>query len=282
MIEINQLVKSFGKQPVLKIDEFIIQPGDRIALIGANGAGKTTLIRSILGQYQAKGTITVFGKNPRKSRVPILDRIGFVPQHSPPLQMSVRELINFTVEISPKSEQKEIEKIAVALGMDIRENEKKPFVKLSGGMQQKMLISLALAKKPDLLIMDEPAANLDPIGRKAFFHELGKLAQDTTMLLSSHRVDEVLSLINRIVEMDLGKIVVDEKIGTTRIAHDLLPCSIELLDENQAATRALQDWGFKPINGETYYEGSIAGADRLRFINSISHFANAISKLKIN
>ncbi len=282
MIEAKNLTKDFNKQRVLNGLELKINAGDRIALVGANGAGKTTLIRSILGQYQVKGELKVFGHDPRKNRVAVLEELSFVPQHAPPFQMTVEELVKFSDALSHHSTVKEIIKIAAVMGLDIEENFKKPFVKLSGGMQQKVLLSLALAKRPRLLIMDEPAANLDPAGRKAFFLELSKLDSGTTMLLSSHRVDEVLSLINRVVEMDCGEIVVNEEIGKTRIANDLLACEIKLLENHSAAIKNLLEWEFTLDDSTDIYRGSISGSDRLRFINSLSHYANYIESIRIN
>jgi len=226
--------------------------------------------------------LAVFDKNPRHHRVEILDRIGFVPQLPPPIQMNVGELVMFSAGISRKSSIDAIYQKAAELGLDIGKNVKKPFQKLSGGMKQKLLIALALARQPDVLIMDEPAANLDPQGRQAFFLQLIRSLEKTTMLLSSHRVDEIINLINRIVEMDYGKIVQDERIDQSRFADKMLACRVTLTKNHEAAIRMLKDWGFKNINGGLELEGSFIGAERLRFLTSISHFANHIQKLNIS
>ena len=149
MIKIKNLTKKFGKTPVLDSINLTINRGDRIALIGQNGAGKTTLIRIILGQYFFDGELAVFDKNPRHHRVEILDRIGYVPQLPPPIQMNVAELVKFSAGISRKSSIDAIYQKAAELGLDIGENVKKPFQKLSGGMKQKLLIALALGRQPD-------------------------------------------------------------------------------------------------------------------------------------
>jgi len=282
MIKIKKLTKKFGKTPVLDSINLTVKRGDRIALIGQNGAGKTTLIRIILGQYFFDGELAVFNKNPRHHRVEILDRIGFVPQLPPPIQMNVGELVMFSAGISRKSSIDAIYQKAAELGLDIGKNVKKPFQKLSGGMKQKLLIALALARQPDVLIMDEPAANLDPQGRQAFFLQLIRSLEKTTMLLSSHRVDEIINLINRIVEMDYGKIVQDERIDQSHFADKMLACRVTLTKNHEAAIRMLKDWGFKNINGGLELEGSFIGAERLRFLTSISHFANHIQKLNIS
>ena len=282
MIQIKSLTKKFGKTPILDNITLTVNRSDRIALIGPNGAGKTTLIRTILGQYLFDGEVTVFDKNPRQHRVEILDRIGYVPQLPPPIQMNVGELVAFSAGISRKSSIDAIYQKATELGLNIAENVKKPFQKLSGGMKQKLLIALALGRQPDILIMDEPAANLDPQGRQAFFLQLIRSMEKTTMLLSSHRVDEIINLINRIVEIDYGRIVQDERIDQSRLADKTLACRVTLTKNHEATIRMLKDWGFHNVNGGLEYEGNFIGAERLRFLTSISHFANHIHKLNIN
>jgi ABC-2 type transport system ATP-binding protein len=79
-------------------------------------------------------------------------------------------------------------------------------------MKQKLLVSLALARQPKILLMDEPSANLDPEAREVLFRYLKELQPETLMILSSHRVDEIQGLVNRIIEMDLGEVVIDNSI----------------------------------------------------------------------
>jgi len=282
MIEIEKLSKRFGKFTAIDQIDLKIAAGDRIALIGLNGAGKTTLIRLVLGQYLHEGKLLVFGKSPRRHRVEILDRIGFVPQIPPPIQMSVGELVSFSASISYRSSRESIIEKSHELGFEIEANLKKPFLKLSGGMKQKLLIALALSREPDILIMDEPAANLDPQARQAFFLMLLRSMEQTTMLLSSHRVDEVINLINRIVEIDHGRIVQDELISESRMADQLLNCRVMFTEKNEKAMQMLQDWNFERRENGLSFEGSFIGTERLRFMTTISHFANQIKSLNIN
>jgi ABC-type multidrug transport system ATPase subunit len=130
--------------------------------------------------------------------------------------------------------------------------------------------------------MDEPAANLDPQGRQAFLLQLIRSMEKTTMLLSSHRVDEIINLINRIIEMDYGKVVQDERIDQSRFADQTLACRLTLTKNHEATIRMLEDWGFKSVNGGREFQGSFIGAERLRFLTSISHYANHIQKLNIS
>ncbi|MBU1368054.1 MAG: ABC transporter ATP-binding protein [Bacteroidetes bacterium] len=208
VIHIRQLSKTFKQQCVIDQLSVDFNSDDRIALIGQNGAGKTTLIRCILGQYNYEGVLEVMGMNPRKSRKLILQEIGFVPQTPPPIKLTVRELINFFEKIT-KTPADEFYKISNDLGLDIKQNFGKPFYKLSGGMKQKLLISFALGRKVKVLLLDEPSANLDPQAREILFSHLKAYAPNTLMILSSHRMDEIKDLVNRVIEMDLGKIVLD-------------------------------------------------------------------------
>jgi len=211
IIRARGLTKSFNKVDVLDNLSLDFNERDRIALIGQNGAGKTTLIRCILGQYIFNGKLEVMQKNPRKYRTEILKEIGFVPQIPPPLKITVKELLKFFSDLSDVPVEEYVD-IAEKLGLHIRQSYNKPFFALSGGMKQKLLVSFALGKKPTILLMDEPSANLDPAAREIFFNYLSNYNKEALLVLSSHRMAEISGLVNRVVEMDFGKIVLDKKV----------------------------------------------------------------------
>ncbi len=211
LISVDQLTKSFKKTTVIENLTNGFKAGERIALVGQNGAGKTTLIRCILGLYKYDGTIEVLGMNPRKDREIILQNIGFVPQIPPPIKMTVGEMLDFFGKLTDTDKQEFID-ISENLGLDIKGNLHKPFMKLSGGMKQKLLVSFALGRKPKILLMDEPAANLDPKARAILFDYLHNFDKNALMIISSHRIDEVEDLVNRLIEMDMGKIVIDKEV----------------------------------------------------------------------
>ncbi len=213
MIKINSLSKAFKKQEVIKNLTIDFNAGEKIALIGQNGAGKTTLIRCILGQYNYEGYLEIMGLNPRKERRNILQNVGFVPQTPPPLKMTVDELLNFFVNLT-NTPKEEFINLTHSLGLIIEENINKPFFKLSGGMKQKLLIALALGRQPKILLLDEPSANLDPQAREILFDHLQNFRKDSLMILSSHRMNEIKTLVNRVVEMDLGIVAVDKTVIT--------------------------------------------------------------------
>jgi ABC-2 type transport system ATP-binding protein len=180
--------------------------------MGANGAGKTTLVRSILGYYHpTKGSILVNGLNPIINRTDVLKSISFVPQLPPPIKLSIKELIYFVCK-SSNIEKDKIYYYANKMKLDINSNINKSFFKLSGGMKQKLLIAISLAKDNSIVIYDEPTANLDPSARDDFYQLIQESKNEKLSLFVTHRVEEVEELINRKIYMDLGKVVSDESI----------------------------------------------------------------------
>ena len=212
MIEVKEAVKKFLDVNVLNHVNLKIERGDKIALMGPNGAGKTTLVRSILGFYHLdSGEIRVKGFDPIKERVKVLENISFIPQTPPPIKLNVEELLEY-VSKSSKTLREDILKESSKMDLDVLKNLKKPFFKLSGGMKQKLLIAIALAKKSDILIFDEPTANLDPKAREKFYELLSSLDENISTIFITHRLEEIEGLVNREIYMDLGSIVEDERI----------------------------------------------------------------------
>lgn len=212
MINISNLHKSFNKQPVLRGIDLTVNRGDKIMLLGQNGAGKTTLVRCILGEYfPDKGSVSVNGAVPYKKREDALKYIGFVPQIPPPLRLTVNELLEYSSGITGL-DRKRIIDYCETLDFDITPHLTKPFYKFSGGMKQKLLIAFVFARDTDFCIFDEPAANLDSAGRDKFYRLLEKEMRDKSFIMISHRIDEVKHIVNRNIELDLGKVVKDEKI----------------------------------------------------------------------
>ena len=212
IIEAKDIAKKFMKEYVLNHIDLNIHNGDRVALMGPNGAGKTTLVRVILGFYRLdSGKMQVFGKDPVKHRVEVLKGISFIPQLPPPIKLSIEELLKY-VSKSSNIPQENIFKEADRMELNLKANLTKPFFKLSGGMKQKLLIAIALSKKSDLLIFDEPTANLDPKGREQFYDLLNEIDDNCSTIYITHRLDEIEPLVNRKIYMELGRIVEDERL----------------------------------------------------------------------
>jgi len=280
MIEFQAISKTFQRRAVLGDVSLTLGRGNRVALVGSNGAGKTTLIRCLLGEYVCQGSVRVDGVDPRKDRRGVLARIGFVPQLPPPLKIPVGELINFSASVC-NSDPKRMERVAEQLGLDMNVIRRQPFVKLSGGQKQKLLIGIALGRDSDILVLDEPAANLDPESRKIFFSLLSERLDGTVMLMSSHRIDEVAALVNRVVELDRGKVVLDDHVEDSIDPSALQACTLRLVRAEDALAKSLTSWGFVAGDDALAWTGTVAGPDRLRFLAMMSRYAGLIGALEL-
>lgn len=281
MINFNQVSKTFKRNRVLDNTDLKIELGERIALVGSNGAGKTTLIRCLLGEYVYDGEVTVNGLVPRRERTKVLQKIGFVPQLPPPLKMPVSQLVDFSASLC-KCDGKRMEDIAQRLGLDLRKIGRLPFVKLSGGMKQKLLISIAMGRDTNILVMDEPAANLDPDARHIFFELLAERLENTTMLISSHRLDEVSALVNRVIELDRGKVVLDDRVADDVALTSMLACRLVLRRPEASIAKVLAGWNFRDMGEGLEWHGKVAGPDRLRFVGMISRYVGVLTSISLD
>ena len=281
MIRIEKLSKTFGRARVLDEVSLHIPAGERVALVGANGAGKTTLIRTLLGEYTFEGRVEIDGRSPRSDRKEILRHVGFVPQLPPPLELTVGQLLHFAAALC-RTEPGRMEKVASGLGLDVRALRRQSFARLSGGQKQKLLISVALGRDTRLLVMDEPAANLDPEARRHFFELLAECAPHNTMLISSHRLDEVASLVGRVVELDRGRVSLDDRVADSGALDSLLRCRLELGRPEQGVAATLASWGFRDLGGGLAWQGEVPGPDRLRFFATLARYSGLIRSLVID
>jgi ABC-2 type transport system ATP-binding protein len=280
MIQFKNVAKTFRRARVLDGISLDIGIGERVALIGSNGAGKTTLIRCLLGEYTFDGTVAIDGLDPRGNRTAVLGNIGFVPQLPPPLKMPVGQLIDFSASLCGTDPQR-IHAIARRLGLDIDGILTRQFVRLSGGMKQKLLIAIALGRDARVLVLDEPAANLDPEARKIFFELLAERAESATMLISSHRLNEVSTLVNRVVELDMGKVVLDDLVADDVSLSGKLDCRISVKRPEPAFAKAMASWNFTDLGEGLDWRGEVAGPDRLRFMGMTSRYVAVISQISL-
>jgi ABC-2 type transport system ATP-binding protein len=195
--------------------------------------------------------------------------------------MPVGQLIRFSASLCDSEPQRMIA-LAGQLGFDAERFYHQPFVKLSGGQKQKLLIAIALGRDSELLVMDEPAANLDPEARHIFFRLLAEKKERAAMLISSHRLDEVATLVNRVVEMDQGEIVLDDRVADLVELSSRLYCRIRLVQPEAAFAKAIGEWGFTGSDDDRQWDGYIAGPDRLRFLGVLSRYAALLAGIEIS
>ncbi|MCA9531826.1 MAG: ATP-binding cassette domain-containing protein [Myxococcales bacterium] len=211
-IELRDVRKRFGRQEVLKGIDLEIPHGARVALVGPNGSGKSTLLRILMGMLRAEGTALVDGRSPFEHRDALASRLGYVPQVAPQLGARVREIIR-AVSTLRSIDVERVGSGLERLELDLDAIQSKPFHTLSGGMKQKLLIALAFASDASLFILDEPTASLDAQTRERFIEMLDEAAAGATVLLCSHRVDEIRRLVGRQIQLGEGRVVRDLEVA---------------------------------------------------------------------
>ncbi len=218
-IDVTDARKTFGGVTALDGVSLRVPAGAKVALVGPNGSGKSTLVRAVMGLVRCDG-VRVDGRQPFVDRAALAGRMAYVPQAAPQLAASVGEVVRAVETIRP-IDPGEVRRVAAALALDLDDVARRPVRALSGGMRQKLMIALALAAPASLVVMDEPTASLDARAREAFFELFAARASGATLLLSSHRVDEVERLVDRVVGLEDGRIVFDEPAGSGEVAERL-------------------------------------------------------------
>lgn len=191
-VELKNVFFSYGKETVLEGVNIDIKKGDFAGIVGPNGGGKTTLLKLILGRLKPdKGRILVFGSEPEKSYF----RIGYMPQHAyldmlfPVSVMDVVLMGRLGRSLGGKYSKKDRQTARLAMEeMRIEDLAGRSFSELSGGQRQRVLIARALCCEPELLLLDEPTANVDQEIEEAFFDILKSLNKRMTILIVSHDI----------------------------------------------------------------------------------------------
>lgn len=200
--------KRYGDLRALDAVRFALEAGERVALMGPNGSGKSTLNRALMGLIRYEGEIRIDGVSPREDRLDVARRIAYVPQFAPSLAASVREMVRALARLRGMDVARVAQR-AASLALDLEEVADRPVRSLSGGMKQKLLLALALAADASLLILDEPTGSLDAQARERFFELLGAVASDATVVLCSHRSDDLAGRVDRELELAEGRIRYD-------------------------------------------------------------------------
>ena len=207
-IEVRDAHKRFGPVQALAGVSFVVEPGRRVALVGPNGSGKSTLNRVLMGLVGCSGRVRVDGRCPFGERVAVTRRMAYVPQVAPALGAPVGEMVGAIARVRGLSRER-IERAGRAFDLDLPALASRPFRSLSGGSKQKLLIAVALATEAPLLILDEPTGSLVARARERFFELFEALPPSTTLLLCSHRLDEIRPLVGQVLQLHEGRVAYD-------------------------------------------------------------------------
>ena len=209
MIEIKDVTKSYGRQKVLQNVSFEIMEGELFGLLGPNGAGKSTLIDILTGiQSMDSGDIFINGKSIKTDKVEIRKHLGLVPQDIALLEelnaVDNLEYFGGLYGLARAELKNQIEKLLEVAGLTDKKKEK--VKNYSGGMKRRLNIAVAMLHNPSILILDEPTVGVDAQSRQHIFDYIQSLAeQGTTILYTSHYMEEIEALCKRVFILDLGE-----------------------------------------------------------------------------
>jgi ABC-2 type transport system ATP-binding protein len=216
MIEANGLSKYYGPFVAIKDITFAIPEGQIVAFLGPNGAGKSTTMKILTGYLApSEGTARIAGFNVNNQRLEAAKRLGYLPENGPLYDdMTPAELLRFFGEARGLSVSQLAERLAVVTDQcAIQEVWEKPIGKLSRGYRQRVGLAQALLHDPDVLVMDEPTAGLDPNQIREFRENIKVLAITKTVLISTHILQEVDAVADRVLLVHDGEMLFDGSPG---------------------------------------------------------------------
>lgn len=221
-ISVSDLTRRFGTTTALAGVTLSLPRGAVYGLVGANGAGKTTLIKHLLGLLRAEsGSVRVFGLDPVADPVGVLSRIGYLSEENDlPGWMRVDELVRYTRAFYPAWDDAYAEDLRATFALDPAAKVKN----LSKGQKARAGLLIALAYRPELLVLDEPSSGLDPIVRRDILGAVIRTIahEGRTVLFSSHLLDEVEQVADHVTMISHGKITLSAPLNAIKASHGSL------------------------------------------------------------
>lgn len=212
-IEVTQLLKQYGEQKAVNGVSFTVNKGEIVGFLGPNGAGKSTTMKIITGYLQADGgKALVCGQNVASHPIEVKKKIGYLPEANPLYpDMYVREYLAFVAGIHQLKDIKAaVEKVITLTGLTVES--KKKIGQLSKGYKQRVGLAAALIHEPEVLILDEPTSGLDPNQIIEIRNVIKQQGQNKTVLFSSHILQEVEAICDRVIIINKGNIVADDRL----------------------------------------------------------------------
>ncbi len=286
LLSVEGVTVRYGKTTALDGVSLSVAPGSVFALLGRNGAGKSSLVRCALGQQRPDaGQARLFGGDAWRTRAEAMARIGVVPEEpDAPPEMTSRQLADFCRRLYPAWDAAGAAARLDRFGIPPRV----PFGRLSKGQKGMVLLTLALAPRPELLVLDDPTLGLDPVARHALYDELvGELAdRGTTVFLTTHDLAGIEGIATRVGILKEGRLVLDDEMEIlkgrfrrirygNRLTETRTAFGTEL-DEFEAVRVRVRGWGVDAIVSN-YDEG---GFERFRRIDGIEDASNSAMSLE--
>jgi ABC-2 type transport system ATP-binding protein len=262
VLEAHGLTKMYGRHRALSDCTLEIPPGRVVGLVGPNGAGKTTLLQLAVGMLTpTSGRIRVLGGRPA-SGPDQLAKVGFVAQDTPTYaNLTVADHLRFGAHLNPRWDDAIARRRVDQLGLDRR----RPAGKLSGGQRAQLALTLAVAKRPELLILDEPVASLDPLARREFLQSLMEFTADSGagVILSSHLVADLERVCDYLIVLVDSRVLIAGDVDDLLATHprlvglrrdpEVLPSGAEVIQASRTdrqSTLIVRSTG--PIDGSVW------------------------------
>ncbi len=218
VIQVRKLKKTYGVRTVVAGIDFDVKTNEVFGLLGPNGAGKTTLIECIVGlRRPSDGSVSVLGLDPARERDALTSRVSVQPQSASLYEtLTVDETLRLFASFykNPRSVDTIIDRIGLAKHRQVRTKN------LSGGQARRLLLGVSLVGNPEIVVLDEPSAGLDPASRRDLWATISELRDlGTTVLLSTHHMDEATALCDRVAILVDGHVVALDAPGSLVRAH---------------------------------------------------------------
>ena len=227
-IEVKQLFKYYGDQAAVKDVSFTVNSGEIVGFLGPNGAGKSTTMKVITGFIPASsGEVKVCGMPVSVDSLETREKIGYLPEHNPLyLDMYVKEYLTFVGNIyKVKNVKERTEEMIKAVGLEVEQFKK--IGQLSKGYRQRVGLAQAIIHDPEVLILDEPTSGLDPNQLVEIRELIKKIGKEKTVMLSTHIMQEVEAICDRVIIINKGEIVADDKAADLQVSQTIQTVFVE-------------------------------------------------------
>lgn len=246
MIKVNNLTRSYGNFLAVDKISFEIGQGEIVGLLGHNGAGKTTIMKMLTGYLEPSGgTVEINGNHFSGQRRLIMENIGYLPENCPLYpEMTVVDYLDYAAALHGVSEEKRAQMVAGAITKtDLASKATQLISTLSRGYRQRVGVAQAILHEPGILVLDEPTNGLDPTQIQHMRDLITNLAKTSTVIISTHILQEVQAICDRVIIINTGRIVLDSKLDELQADTRLMLRT----DANPATLRAKMS-GFAGID----------------------------------
>jgi ABC-2 type transport system ATP-binding protein len=281
-IEVQNISKSYGAQKALDNISFSVKRGEIVGFLGPNGAGKSTLMKILTTYLSAdEGIAIVNGKDVNSNPKAVQQSIGYLPEHNPLyLDLYVREYLAFNADVYKVAKER-IEEVIILTGLTAESNKK--IGQLSKGYRQRVGLANALLHNPDVLILDEPTTGLDPNQLLEIRTVIKNAGKDKTVFLSTHIMQEVEAICDRVIIINKGQIVADKKLDhlITANKEQVIEVEFDYKIEEQAIARMPHLKSFKNTHDFSWELVFLADKDMRPTVFDFAH-DNGLKTLQLN